>query len=52
MNTAVEQIPNEIVLLIPVYNGGKRQLNLLRICQYVVNRFKGSVERNCYVFNE
>lgn len=50
--TTIEQIPKDILELIPVFNGDKRQLNLyLRKCQYVVDRFKGSVEQNLYVFN-
>lgn len=50
--TTIEPIPKEIVQLIPVFNGDKRQLNLyFRKCQYVVDRFKGSVEQNLYVFN-
>lgn len=49
---AVAPIPKEIVDLIPLYNGDKRQLNLyLRKCQYVVDRFKGNTEQNLYVFN-
>lgn len=49
---AVEPVPNEIVQLIPLYNGDKRQLNIyLGECQYVVDRFKGNVEQNLYVFN-
>ncbi|XP_045765853.1 uncharacterized protein LOC123867719 [Maniola jurtina] len=49
---AVSSVPKEIVQLIPLFGGDKRQLNLyLRKCQYVIDRFKGSDEQNLYVFN-
>ncbi|XP_075990349.1 uncharacterized protein LOC142985999 [Anticarsia gemmatalis] len=48
----VEQIPKEIIQLIPLYNGDKRLLNLyLKKCQYVLERYKGSHEQNLYVYN-
>lgn len=51
-SVTIEQIPKEIIQLIPLYNGDKRQLNLyLRKCQYVLDRYKGSHEQNLYVYN-
>ncbi|XP_045450982.1 uncharacterized protein LOC123659860 [Melitaea cinxia] len=50
--TTVSLIPKEILDLIPLYSGDKRQLNLyLQKCQYVIEHYNGNEEQNLYVFN-
>lgn len=50
--TTISSIPKQILELIPLYGGDKRQLNLyLRKCQYVIDRYNGDEEQNLYVYN-
>lgn len=45
-------IPNEMLRLIPLFGGDKRQLSLfLRKCEYVITRFRGHEEQNIYVLH-
>lgn len=45
-------IPNEMIRLIPLYSGDKRQLSLfLRKCEYVISRYRGTEEQNIYVLH-
>lgn len=45
-------IPNEILRLIPLYGGDKRQLNLfLRKSEYVISKYRGSEVQNLYVYH-
>ncbi|CAH2207599.1 jg7289 [Pararge aegeria aegeria] len=45
-------IPPQMLKIIPVFGGDKRQLNLfLRQCEYVISKFQGSEEQNVYLMN-
>lgn len=45
-------IPTEILKLIPLFGGDKRQLNLfLRKCEYVIDKFQGSDAQNVYIMH-
>lgn len=45
-------IPGDILKLIPIYSGGKRELNLfLRKCEYVINIYRGNDEQNLYMYH-
>lgn len=48
----VVPIPNEMLRLIPLFGGDKRQLGLfLRKCEYVISRYRGHEEQNIYVLH-
>ncbi|CAK1583349.1 unnamed protein product [Parnassius mnemosyne] len=48
----INPIPTEMLRLIPLFNGDKRQLNLfLRKCEYVIRRYRGDEEQNLYVYH-
>ncbi|XP_046976401.1 uncharacterized protein LOC124542504 [Vanessa cardui] len=54
-NEHLEQIvliPTEILQLIPLFGGDKRQLNLIiRQCEYVINKYVGGPTQNMYVMH-
>lgn len=53
-NVAIVSIPNEVIRIIPLFNGDKRHLNLyIKKCEYVIERFnsRGNEEQNLYVFH-
>lgn len=48
----IRNIPNDMVKIIPLFSGDKRQLNLfIRKCEYIINHFRGHEEQNLYVYN-
>lgn len=48
----VNPIPRELLDLIPLFNGDKRQLNLfIRKSEYVIERYNGDEAQNLYVFH-
>lgn len=45
-------IPSEMLKLIPLFGGDKKQLNLfIRKCEYVISKYRGSDEQNLYVYH-
>lgn len=45
-------IPNEMIKIIPLFDGDKRHLNLfIRKCEYIINKYRGSGEQNLYVMH-
>lgn len=45
-------IPNEMIKIIPLFDGDKRHLNLfIRKSEYVINKYRGSDEQNLYVMH-
>lgn len=45
-------IPNEMIKIIPIFDGDKRHLNLfIRKSEYIINKYKGSAEQNLYVMH-
>lgn len=45
-------IPNELLKLVPLFDGDKRQLNLyLRKSQYIINKYQGSPAQNVYLMH-
>lgn len=45
-------IPNEMIKIIPIFDGDKRHLNLfIRKSEYIINKYKGSDEQNLYVMH-
>lgn len=45
-------IPPGMLKLIPLFGGDKRQLNLfIRQCEYVINKYAGSMAQNIYVMH-
>lgn len=55
MEPNMEQIvavPNEMIRLIPMFGGDKRQLNLfIRKSEYIISRYRGSETQNLYVYH-
>ncbi|XP_063830147.1 uncharacterized protein LOC135079419 [Ostrinia nubilalis] len=48
----ITPIPNEMLRLIPFFNGDKKHLNLfLKKCEYVISRYRGGVEQDLYVYH-
>lgn len=47
----IRPIPNEMIKIVPLFGGDKRQLNLLvQKCEYLINRFRGHDEWDIYLF--
>ncbi|XP_049870294.1 uncharacterized protein LOC126375394 [Pectinophora gossypiella] len=47
---SIRLIPNEMVKLVPLFDGEKRHLNLfIRKCEYIIDRFRGNEAQNQYV---
>lgn len=45
-------IPNEMIKIIPLFDGDKRHLNLfIRKSEYIINKYRGSDEQNLYVMH-
>lgn len=46
----IQMIPNEMLKIIPVFDGNKHQLNLfIRKCEYILAKYRGDDEQNLYV---
>lgn len=45
-------IPNEMLRLIPLFNGDKKLLNLfIRKCEYIISKYRGNEQQNLYVYH-
>lgn len=52
MEAAIRLIPNEMIKLVPLFDGEKRHLNLfIRKCEYIISRFRGNETQNQYVMH-